>query len=104
MDQNNKLILLCYHCGNLTPHTKLVEQVAYYLYEQIDEEEFHESFSFFVYSCSTCNGITVMGGFMVNPKQHPSYYPRLYPIDTKFGKDVPTRIAKAYNEALAYSS
>lgn len=110
MKSNSKLIIYpCCHCCNETPHSLVLQHEAKHLYEQIREQRFLETFEYYVYSCGTCNGLTVLGGFSHGLKGDPIKFSRLFPTGPTLlpaqhmlpGSEspVPSRIILIYEQA-----
>lgn len=81
------MILLCYHCGNETPHAVKLEHQANQLFE-IDktvepEERYYAPFHYRVATCGTCGGVNLCGGFLMYLEDYEDRglpWPRLYPV------------------------
>jgi hypothetical protein len=104
-----QIILLCRHCGNKTPHSKQFMHSYNKLFESINNEEIFEKYNLFAVACGTCNGLTLLGGFVLEssddrPGKFPILYPAgpnlLPPIHTLASKQpVPDRVMQTYLQA-----
>lgn len=103
--------MLCYHCGNTTPHTVHLQYEPEMLFEVWGEDEYYAPFRFFAVSCDTCHGLNLLGDFLPNiEKGDPpiNEYPRLYPkgpdINPPFhtvdrGNPIPEQVLEVYRKA-----
>jgi hypothetical protein len=107
MNGKEQIIILCNHCGNVTPHNLATTNTAQLVYE-IDEDnhKYIEPFDFFLYSCGACGDASLLGGFRHEIKDKP-VMPVLYPTGSKLvppshmlasGNPVPKRIIGLYEE------
>jgi hypothetical protein len=109
-------VLLCYHCGNTTPHEGRLELAPQLHYDTVvtdeGEEELVAPFQYFVVTCGTCGGLSVYGGFWPDLPQErrtpvqqcPRLYPQgpqiMPPAHTLDSADViPARILAIYEKA-----
>lgn len=107
---------MCYHCGNRTPHAMLLRSAPQLLYEIDDtgaeEEHYHTPFQYYLLTCGTCAGWTLVGGFWPDLPQErrtrveacPRLYPRgpdILPADHTFAESVvvPRTILEVYRKA-----
>lgn len=100
-------VLVCYHCGNTTPHRRVASHRGRQLYEQLGEKRFYEDYECELYKCPTCQGVSIFGDFASYP-QHETFsskriYPRgshLLPKTHKLASPdcVPAQVGKLYEE------
>lgn len=107
MAANRTEVLVCYHCGNTTPHEQVGSRRGRQLFEQIDDRRFHEDYDYDLYQCPTCRGISIYGDFAAYPLQHDIAARRIYPRGSHLlpeahkvaSRDcIPARILKLYEE------
>lgn len=104
---NSAEVLVCYHCGNTTPHEKVGSHRGRQLFEQIDDRRFHEDYDYELYQCPTCRGISVFGDFAKYPLHETLSARRIYPRGSHLVPNghklasvdcVPVRLSKLYEE------
>jgi hypothetical protein len=100
-------ILLCYQCGNTTPHTRIGYFLGKGLYEETEEQKHHEDREYFVFQCPTCQGISIYGDWkdysnavlfsekLLYPKG-PNLVPEAHKVASR--GCIPARIIKIYEE------
>lgn len=82
---NEKKILRCFHCGNLTSHSLVFSDSGNLMFEEFPKdgggyERHNERFDFLNYKCSTCESINLIGGFNYQYNGSNLFeYQRLYP-------------------------
>lgn len=104
-------LLLCYHCGNRTPHDEVISHEAQLLFEQVYETNYTELFLFRAFACGTCRGISLFGEFRLHPEDEltpPERMRRLYPRGPEIappehsvspGSPVPALVQRTYADA-----
>lgn len=105
-------VLLCYHCGNRTPHRLLLPYEAELQYEVYKKDRYLRPFDYCVLACTTCEGLSLVGGFRheltsmglePSPVTLPRLYPRgpsiIPPAHTVSGLDIPLRALALYEDA-----
>ena len=107
MAGNPTEVLVCYHCGNTTPHERVASHRGRQLFEQIDEQRFHEDYDYELYQCPTCRGVSVFGDFAAYPHHSTFSARRIYPRGSHLLPEahklatvdcIPARIIKLYEE------
>jgi hypothetical protein len=112
---NDPLIIVCYHCGNRTPHRQLNMHVGRVVYEHIGDDKYEKPFVFFSLACGTCEGLSVFGGFENDAFSGPSSespnplsFRRLYPRGPDVqppehtvtpSSPIPEPVRRAYDDA-----
>lgn len=101
-------ILECNHCGNLTPHTLHSTYQHSMYFDETEDEKLYEPYTWLTYTCGTCGGLTIYGGFFEFYTDYKSLsqhrlYPRgdelLPPAHTLLPfNPVPEKILKIYQE------
>jgi hypothetical protein len=100
-------VLVCYHCGNTTPHERVGSHRGRQLFEEIDDRRFHEDYDYDLYQCPTCRGISIYGDFATYPLHEHIAARRIYPRGSHLlpeahklaSRDcIPARILKLYEE------
>ena len=56
-------ILECGHCGNRTPHAQAWQYEHAQLLEQVEDRDWFEPYTWVMYTCGTCGGLNLYGGF-----------------------------------------
>jgi hypothetical protein len=104
-------VILCYHCGNRTPHEEIGSHEAQLLFEQVDEKRFLEPYVFRTLACGTCRGLSLFGAFKLELEQEtkgPEHLRRLYPRGPEITPEqhtvspampVPAPVRRAYTDA-----
>lgn len=99
-----RYVMLCYHCGNTTPH-KLVHyhSVTEIIYPT-EGEPFGIEYHYFLVECETCGAIALLGSadyeeFRLNWSQAHL----LYPPSKELAINIPERVRKTYLEASRIS-
>jgi hypothetical protein len=72
-------ILECSHCGNRTPHTKVLDYVQPMLFDEIDNHRYLEDYAWSGYACATCGGLNLYGDFVKYPASKSLARAKLYP-------------------------
>lgn len=107
MTGNPTEVLVCYHCGNTTPHERVASHRGRQLYEQIESKRFDEDYDYELYQCPTCGGISLFGDFAAYPRYSNFSERRIYPRGSHLLPEthklasadcVPSRIVKLYEE------
>ena len=107
MAGNPKEVLVCYHCGNTTPHERVASHRGRQLYEQIEDQRFDEAYDYELYQCLTCNGVSLFGDFVDYPQYSSFLERRIYPRGSHLLPEchklasidcVPSRLVKLYEE------
>lgn len=107
MPEPAKAISLCYHCGNRVPLVQVGSYLGRQLFEHMEGERFDEAFEYFVYSCPTCEGVSIFGDLVKYPSGRSLDERRLYPQGNRLLPErhklvlsdcVPARIISLYNE------
>ena len=107
MSEKSEELLVCYHCGNKTPHRLISTHCGQELYENIDGHRYHEDFQYNLYQCPTCKGISIYGDFLNYPRNECLSERRIYPLgslllpqDHKLASSncVPVQILRIYEE------
>lgn len=102
-----QVVVTCYQCGNRAPQELVAEHLGQEIYEHLDGERYQENFSYWIYRCLTCSGITLYGDFAEYPKHRSLEERRIYPQGSRLlppkhmlaRQDcVPDRIVKIYEE------
>jgi len=100
-------IFLCYQCGNTTPHERIGYFVGKGMFEQIDKQKYYEDREYFIFQCSTCQGISIYGDWkeysstsLFSEKLLYPEGPNLLPKGHKISSRVliPIKILKIYEE------
>jgi hypothetical protein len=72
-------ILECSHCGNRTPHKKVLDYTHPMLFDEIDNQRYLEDFAWTGYACATCGGLNLYGDFVKFPASKRLARSKLYP-------------------------
>lgn len=100
--------VVCFHCGNTVPHTRLARFLGEQLFEHIEGKRFNESFEYELFQCPTCHEISLHGDFVSYPLFHSLLERRLYPrgdrlipADHKTSRNhfIPEEIITQYQQA-----
>ncbi len=104
---NDTELLTCYHCGNKVPQKKVGYQRGQQLFEHIDGQRFNEDFDYYLYTCPTCQGVSIYGDFTAYSNEESMYRCLLYPQGAQllparhkvFSLDcIPENILRIYEE------
>jgi uncharacterized protein DUF4145 len=108
MNETPSILYTCFHCCNETQHTEVTRRSARLLYEHIFGQRYIEDFEYYVYTCTTCGGLTLLGDFRHESPKEITDYPRLYPAGPSLMppshmlgiKDpIPAKVLEVYEEA-----
>lgn len=102
-------ILDCSHCGNRTPHVLHFEYEHSMLYDELDDgQKLYNPFTWLCYSCGTCGGLNIFGGFfnydigiesLSRAKLHPKGADILPPPHTLSpNQPIPAKVLRLYEE------
>lgn len=105
-------IIRCYSCGNEANHKLIFHHSAEIFYDIVETDEGLEkalnTFHYYNYKCSSCTGLTIIGGFENEINIATNKYQQIFPIGPnirieqhkliKKEQPVPEKILKAYEE------
>lgn len=105
-------ILRCYNCGNETNHEMIFHQVSNILYDMFETEagwnKANNNFHYYLFKCSTCTGLNIIGGFENEININSNKFQRLYPTGPNIRVElhkldqakqpVPEKLLKKYEE------
>lgn len=103
---SDTIVRLCNHCGNVTSQTLVHHHSAPMLFDTIKGERIFEEFIFKSFVCSTCQGLNLMGGFLVENGKTGDF-PELYPTGSSLtpapylvpgGELIPARLTEIYSQ------
>src|ERR1039457_4335704 len=98
-------VLVCYHCANTVPQQRVGSFRGQQLYEHFDGRRFNGDFSYDLFQCPTCQGISIYGDFIKFPRCKTLAARRIYPRGSHLLPEahklaskecVPERIIKLY--------
>lgn len=100
-------VLECGHCGNRTPHAKAWQYEHLQLFEQLEEQDYLEPYTWVLYACGTCGGLNIYGSFygvygdrdFARTRLHPKASLMLPPGHMiSPSEPIPPRIVRLYEE------
>lgn len=99
-------VRLCNHCGNVTSQTLVHRHSAPMLFDTIKGKHIFEEFVFESFVCSTCQGLNLIGGFVIENGKTGNF-PELYPTGSSLtpapylvpgGELIPAKLTEMYSQ------
>jgi hypothetical protein len=106
---SEKVVANCSHCGNRAPHSLRFQYQHEALFDEIDDDtKLVEQYTWLCYSCETCGGLNIFGGFYgIDTDPHKLDQCRLHPRGSSIlppshtmspSQPVPGNVLKLYEE------